>query len=83
MNVVKSCWHRHFTKLLNIPSSFQDEAITDMSSQPTCWDLDVPPTVEDLGLALDKMRGGKAGGKTEHLPEMILAGGKELWSKLH
>ena len=36
MDVVKSCWHWHFTKLLNIPSSFQDEAITDMPSEPTC-----------------------------------------------
>ena len=36
MHVVKSHWHRHFSKLLNIPSTFQDEAITDMPSRSTC-----------------------------------------------
>ena len=30
MDEVKSRWHRHFTRLLNIPSSFQEEAIIDI-----------------------------------------------------
>ena len=42
-----------------------------MPAQPTCWDLDIPATVEEFGMALDRMKGGKAGGKTEILPEMI------------
>lgn len=36
MDMVKSRRHWHLTKLLNIPRSFQDEAIIDMPSQPTC-----------------------------------------------
>ena len=78
LDEVKSRRHRHFTRLLNIPSSLQEEAITVTPSQPTCWDLDVPPTMEELDMALHRIKGGKAGGKTEILPEMILAGGKEL-----
>ena len=50
LDEVKSRWHRHFTRLLNIPSSFQEEAITDMPSQPACWDLDIPPTMEELDM---------------------------------
>ena len=80
---VRSRWHRHFSRLLNVPSVFQEDVIAHMSSQPICWDLDIPPTVEELGLALDKLKGGKAGGRTGILPEMILAGGKQLWSRLH
>ena len=38
--------------------------------------------MDELGLALGKMRGGKAGGKTDNLPEIILAGGKEFRSRL-
>ena len=53
-----------------------------MPSQPVCWDLDIPPTVEELGLALDKLKGGKAGGRMGILPEMILAGEDELWNRL-
>ena len=83
LDEVKSRWRKHFTRLLNIPSSCQEETITDMPSQPTCWDLDVPPTMEELDIALDRIKEGKAGGKTEILPEMILAGDKELWSRLH
>ena len=77
-NEAKSRWHRHFSRLLNITSRFQEEVITDMPSQPVCWDLDIPPTVEELGLAFSKLEGGKACGRTGILPEMILARGNEL-----
>ena len=40
---VRARWHRHFTKILNVPSEFSDEVIHNMQSQPTHWDLDVPP----------------------------------------
>ena len=82
---VRLRWHRHFSRLLNIPSVFQEEVITEMLSQPVCWELDIPPppTEEELGVALDKLKCGKAGGRTGILPEMILAGGKQLWSRLH
>ena len=57
--------------------------LTDMPSQPVCWDLDIPPTVEELGLALGKLKGGKASGRMGILSEMILARGDELWNRLH
>ena len=30
------CWHRHFTKLLNITSRFQEEIVTGIPPQPVC-----------------------------------------------
>ena len=80
---VRLRWHRHFSRLLNIPSVFQEEVITEMLSQPVCWEIDIPLTEEELRMALDKLKCGKAGGRTGILPEMILAGDKELWSRLH
>lgn len=44
-----SRWHRHFTKLLTITSRFQEEVITGMPPQPVCQDLDISPTVKELG----------------------------------
>ena len=60
---VKSCWHRHFTKILNILSEYQEEVIADMPSQPTHWDLDGPPTAEEFESVLSKLKRGKAGGR--------------------
>ena len=45
--------------------------------------LTSPLTEEELGVALDKLKCGKADERTGILPEMILAGGKQLWSRLH
>ena len=53
-----------------------------MPSLPLCFDLDDPPTDEELEAALSRMKKGKAGGKSEILPEMVLFGGGVLWERL-
>ena len=79
---MKLHWHGHFSKILNISSEYQEEAITEGPSQPVKWDLDMPPTAKKLNVALHRLKKGKAGGKTEILPEMILCGAVELWNRL-
>ena len=44
--------------------------------------LDDPPTSDELGIAMDKMKWGKAGGRTGILPELILCGGLGLQHRL-
>ena len=61
---VRSCWHSHFTNILNIPSEFSEHVINGMTSQLIKLDLDNPPTEEELESALSKLKKGKAGGKT-------------------
>ena len=79
---VRSRWHRHFTKILNIPSEVCEHVVNNMSSLPSRLDLDLPPTEEELESALGKLKKGKAGGKTGIPPELIAYGGAELWDRL-
>ena len=79
---IRSRWHRHFTKILNIPSEVCEHVVNNMSSLPSRLDLDLPPTEEELESALGKLKKGKAGGKTGIPPELIAYGGAELWDRL-
>ena len=79
---VRSRWHRHFTKILNIPSEVCEQVVDGRTSQPTRLDLDNPPTEEELESALGKLKEGKAGGKTGIPPELIAYGGTELRDRL-
>ena len=45
-------------------------------------ELDSPPSEEELAQALSKLKKRKAGGKSGILPELILCGGPELWSRI-
>ena len=56
--------HQHFNKLLNLQSSFIEEAIQQMAVLlPPYMDLDGPPTEKELETALLRMKRRKAGGK--------------------
>ena len=59
-------WDEYFNKILNIPSQYCQEVIDAM---PVHWELDDPPTCEELWTALSKLRKDKAGGKTGILPD--------------
>ena len=79
---VRSRWHRHFSNILNIPSEYCETALDNVTPQPTRWDLDGPPTDEELESALNKLKRGIAGGKTGIPPELIVYGGAELWDRM-
>ena len=68
---VKQRWHDHFMKILNIPSCYCQEVIDEMPVHPVCSELDSPPTLDELLLALSRRKVGKAGGKTGILPELL------------
>ena len=74
-------WHQHFNKLLNQQSQYREDVMEQMPELPPCHDLE-PPTEEELGIALSKMKRGKAGGKSGILPELVLVGEAVLWDRL-
>ena len=49
-----------------------------MPSREMMQGLDDPPTADELVVATDKMKWGKAGRNTGILPELINCGGPEL-----
>ena len=83
LDEVKSRWYNHFTKILSTPSEYHEDMIIGMPSQPTRWDLDSPPTVEELKNIMNKLERGKTGGRSEILPETIACGGGELFNSLY
>ena len=75
-------WHLHFVKVLNISSEYREEVIMEMSTLQPVMELDSPPSKEELFEALSKMKMQKAGGKSGILPELVIHGGPELWSRI-
>ena len=75
-------WYQHFLKVLNIPSEYRDDVIDNMPVPTPILELDSPPSAEELPQALSKLKKRKAGGKSGILPELILCGGPELWSRI-
>ena len=49
-------WHQHFSKLLNQYGRFDEEAILRMPAVAPYFDLDEPPSLEELITALSKWR---------------------------
>ena len=77
---VRTRWHNHFEKILNIPSEYKEEVIAEMDQLPTRTHLDDIPTEEEIETAMSKLKGGS--GKTGILPEMIKYGGAELLDRI-
>ena len=79
---VKQRWHDHFNDVLNVPSQYRQETVDEIPSHPTEWELDDPPTCEELTVALSKLKKGKAGGKAGIMQELLVHGGAELTDRL-
>ena len=79
---VKHRWFQHFSKILNVPSEFCQDAIDTIPSHPPYLELDGPPTLEELWSALSKLKNGKASGKTGIFPELVKCGCVELHERL-
>ena len=80
---VRSRWYRHFSNILNIPSEYCEAVVDNLPPQPIRSDLDDdPPTDEELESALNKLKLGKAGGKTGIAPELVVHGGADLWDRM-
>ena len=80
---LKSCWHTHFDKVLNIPSSFNLRVIEDLPAAETRHGLDDAPNMEELMAAVRSLNCGTAGGQSGIVPEMILCGSAALHRRIH
>ena len=65
-------WRRHFAKILNIQSEF-DEELERVRQRPLRPELADVPSEEEVWSAVGKLRNGKAGGASGILPEMMQA----------
>ena len=66
-------WRRHFTKILNIQSEFDEEELGRVHQRPSRTELAELPSEEVTWNAICKFRNGKAGGSSGILPEMVKA----------
>ena len=69
--------------MLNIPSSFVPDVIEEQPTLDPVLELDGPPSMEELICALGKLKVVKASGRTGILPELLIAGGTELFERMH
>ena len=75
-------WHQNFNRLLNVESVFSEEVVERITALPPSAELDTTPSKEELVSALSKLKSGKAGGKTDILPELVSCGGVHLFERL-
>ena len=66
-------WRKHFTKILNIHSEFNEEELERVRQRPLRTDLAELPSEDEVWDAVGKLRSGKAGGASGILPEMVKA----------
>lgn len=60
---INARWLEHYSQLLNRPSSVNEEALRQIPQRPTVYELDQPPTKDELQKAINQMNSGKAPGK--------------------
>ncbi len=51
-------WNEHFSTVLNIRSSYQEDAISELPNDPVDESLDAPPSDDEVLEALAKLGGG-------------------------
>ena len=53
---LKQLWYGHFSQVLNVTSQCNQELLDAIPSWETMQSLDDPPTSDELGIAMDKMK---------------------------
>ena len=76
-------WSEHFQTLFSANGAVQETAINRVPQLPPIKALDEPPTLEELTVAIDQLKGRKAAGVDGIPPEIWKHGGLELHVKLH
>lgn len=75
-------WHRHFTKVLNIQSDFDPSVFDQLSHRPVQeWPGDLP-SMDEVLVAVRRLRNRKAAGCSGILPEMVKCAGEDLYNAL-
>ena len=75
-------WQRHFTSVLNVCSSFDQNAINQIAQRPVADDVAEPPSEIEVGKAISHLSNGKAAGASGILPELVKCGGAQLKIRL-
>lgn len=64
-------WRRHFASILNIQSQFDPEEMEKVKQRPIRAEIAELPSQQEIEEAVNKLRNGKAAGKSNILPEMV------------
>ena len=64
-------WKRHFRRVLNIPSQFDEAELQRVKQRPPDEELGQFPTENEVKRALGKLRNGNAPRSSNILPEMV------------
>ena len=64
-------WRRHFNKVLNIRSQFDEEEMDLVRQREVSETLGSIPQSKEVEKALSKLKNGKAAGNSNILPEML------------
>ena len=67
-------WRRHFSNVLNVRSKYSEEELDKARQRPIQTELAEEPSMEEIAKAVKKLKAGKAGGSSEILAEMVMAG---------
>ena len=79
---IKDRWVEHFDELLNQPTNVDWEILNEIDQLPTIDEFDNPVTMEELETALKNTKLRKSPGPDGIIPEVIVHGGKALWTFL-
>ena len=81
-NKILESWAKHFSAVLNCPSSINDEAIQCLPQVPVNHELDAPPTLGKTQKAIGQLSSGKAP-RADAIPAKVYKyGGPVLHQKL-
>ena len=76
-------WKEHFTDLLNIPSTVDENVILSLEQKPIVEHLKSLPTISEVNRSIKKLNKGKAPGSDGLFSELFTFGGDHLQNILH
>ena len=76
-------WAEHYMELYTTENAVSEEALSDIASLPVMKELDLEPTQEELGKAIDSLNCGKAPGADGITCDVIKLGKPSLLPYLH
>ena len=71
-------WQRHFAKVLNIKSAYDETVFGSLCSRPVQKELDDLPSQDELVRAIASLQNSKAPAESGILPEMVRHGGPKF-----
>ncbi|XP_076059549.1 uncharacterized protein LOC143036186 [Oratosquilla oratoria] len=80
---IQNRWIEHFNTLLNRNSAAQQDFLRNVPQHPPQLWMSLPPTLQELDVALKQMRQGKAAGPDNIPTELLTHGGLVLKMRLH